>query len=542
MCAVAFYYVSVLRVDYRRTALLNLKPGPDATEYFAQAVALAKGERPTIRIGHEKLPSAFPPGYPALMVPWLAILPAKNAVLAPFRTNQAIGLFMLVAVFLFYLYLSMPIAGGVAALLLSTLPGFYTFCRSSLSDTSAWFLYALAFMFAYLGLKEERRSRIYVSAVLLGLSMNFRLQSAFYAPLLIAMLLMPVRNQFWRWFLHCAAVSAVFFLAASPYLILNTIEFGSPFRIGGSFWYPPRQLFSLANIPIGNIALFCTEFTMGPHRFLAADVFGTGTVFVPGFAILIGVGLFFIRVDRAFICLLVADLVFLGATAAYLYPDGRYYLQLLILLIPVAVLPVIWALKNIARPRKMVAACSVLTLFVASCLGYPSRSGATGNYTNRFQTWDALNFAKWSRNSLWFQAQKGFAAFYGRDPGLVLSDIDPVYLNALLSREFAAIPIDGQQLRQWSPVWHYRKSDAQQMVEHALQRPIPVYSLFISRKEAGANKGRLPHVDGYEWLETYADKGAVVLKLMPNQARGNFSGRQLDSLQGTGPIQCLDVP
>lgn len=517
LCAIVFYYFSVLNIDYWQSPLLNLRPGPDATEYFAQARAMQKGGPPSIRIGYERLPSTFPPGYPALMLPWLKILPEKDCVLAPFRTNQTIGLLFLSVVFVFYLYLSMPLAGGIAALLLATLPGFFTFCRSSFSDTSAWFFYALAFMFAYLGLKEERRGKIYLSAFILGLSMNLRLQSVFFAPLLIAMPLMPIKKDFWRWFLHCAAAGLVFLLAASPYLILNMAEFGSPLKSGANFWYPPRQLFSIANVFQANAALFCTEFMMRPHVFRAANIFGTGTVFVAAFVVLICIGFSFLRFNRNLICFLVTDLIFLAATVCYFYPDGRYYLQLLIVLIPVAVLPVVWAIKNLSSRKRIAAALGILVLFVASCLGYPSRSGSNGNYTNRSQAWDALNYNKWQRRSFWYDAQKQFAKIYGREPGVILSDIDPVYLNSLLPEHFAAAPIDKKQLRQWSSVWHYGQPEAAALVKQALARSVPVYALFISRKDAMAEAGRLPKVEGYKWSETHASDHDVVLNLVPAQ-------------------------
>lgn len=179
LCALTFYYLAVLRIDYRKTTLLDLGPHPDATEYFAQAKALQRDGWPSIQIGYEKLPSRYPFGYPALMLPWLKILPEANTVLAPFRTSQTMGVSLLFAVFGFYAYLAMPLTGGIAVLLLATLPGFFTFCRSSLSEVSASLLIILAFMFAYLGIKEERRWKIYLCAICLGLSLNIRIQSLF---------------------------------------------------------------------------------------------------------------------------------------------------------------------------------------------------------------------------------------------------------------------------------------------------------------------------------------------------------------------------
>jgi len=94
LCALSFYSFAVLKIDYRKTALLDLGPHPDATEYFAQAKALLKDRWPSIQIGYDKLPSRYPIGYPALMLPWLKILPEADSILAPFRTNQAIGLLL----------------------------------------------------------------------------------------------------------------------------------------------------------------------------------------------------------------------------------------------------------------------------------------------------------------------------------------------------------------------------------------------------------------------------------------------------------------
>src|SRR5213596_505750 len=275
LCALIFYYFAVLRVDYTKTSLLDLGPHPDATEYFAQAKALGMDGWPSIQIGYEKLPSRYPPGYPVLMLPWLNILPTTAVVLAPFRANQTLGLLLLLAVFTFYAYLAMPITGGFAALLVATLPCLFTFCRSSLSDVSASLLIVLAFMFAYLGVKEERRWKIYLSAVLLGLSVNVRLQSAFFAPLLLVMAVFPKRGMRLRWLLHCAALPVVFVLAASPALAFNTLQFHSPLKTGYDFWAPyfgmKHLLFCLRYIP-RNALMLWNQATVQPHGYDAANI------------------------------------------------------------------------------------------------------------------------------------------------------------------------------------------------------------------------------------------------------------------------------
>src|SRR6266487_4272758 len=145
----------------------------------------------SIQIGYDKLPSRFPFGYPVLMVPWLKLLPTSQAVLAPFRTSQMVGLVLLLGVFVTYAYLAMPISGGFAVLLLATMPAFFIFCRASLSDITGSAFVVFAFIFVYLGLEEKRRWKIYLGAILLGAAFNIRTQLLFFAQLLLAMALFP---------------------------------------------------------------------------------------------------------------------------------------------------------------------------------------------------------------------------------------------------------------------------------------------------------------------------------------------------------------
>jgi len=67
----------------------------DPSEYFAQAKAILKDSYPYLQIGYDKVPSEYPLGYPPLMLPWLKILLEGDQILAPFRTNQTIGLLLL---------------------------------------------------------------------------------------------------------------------------------------------------------------------------------------------------------------------------------------------------------------------------------------------------------------------------------------------------------------------------------------------------------------------------------------------------------------
>jgi len=514
LCALVFYYFAVLRIDYRKTAMLDLGPYPDAVEYFAQAEAILHGHRPSIKMGYETLPSAFPPGYPAMMLPWLRVLPEGKSILAPFRTNQTLGLILLVSVFAFYAYLAMPLAGGFATLLLASLPGFVTFCRSSMSDAAAWLCFVLAFMFAYLGLREERRWKIYLSAVFLGISISVRLQSFFFLPLLLAIVLYPVKGKPARWFFHCVAVGVVFLLAASPMLVLNSIEFHSPLRTGISFWYPPRVLFSPRYLGSSNIVALWRELTLQPRPFTSGNLFGTGTNFVAAFLALICVGFAFVRINRATACAFLAAVSFFVSIVCYLYPDGRYYLPLLILGVSVAALAATWAAQHLFVPRQTPIALAILVLCAMSCIGYPSRSGYKTVRIDRFQAWDGVHFDSLRGRSVWFDAQKEFAKLFKNKPGVVFSDIDPAYLNALLPAGFVAAPIDENQTRRWSPTWHYGKPQAEAVVRQGLSQSSPVYALFVSPDEMQKSTVRLPKLKGYHWSEVKSQSRLIVLQLV----------------------------
>jgi len=86
-----FYYGAVLRVEFKRTSLLELGPYTDAVEYFAQANSILKESAPTIQIGYDKLPSRYPPGYPILMMPWLKVLPQPDIILARLELTRRSG-------------------------------------------------------------------------------------------------------------------------------------------------------------------------------------------------------------------------------------------------------------------------------------------------------------------------------------------------------------------------------------------------------------------------------------------------------------------
>ena len=514
--ALLFYYGTVLRIEFKRTDFLDLNPYPDAVEYFAQANSILKEDSPTIQIGYDRLPSRYPPGYPVLMIPWLRFLP-HNAILAPFRTNQTIGLLLLAGTFLLYLMIGRPLAGGLAALLIATQPAFITFSRSSMSDLSGGASAVLVFALVYLGLAWRRRWLIYCAAIVLGLSLCIRPQLLFLAPLLIAMALFPGIDSWTKWFIHCCLVLVVFALAASPYFILNTLEFGNPLRTGYEFWgLSTKTAFSLHNVP-AQAAWLWSEITASWDQFRVANLFGTGTYFVPAFIFLSALGFAFIRVRRFEISALLAASTYFVAIVTYAYVEGRFYIPIFFLLVALAVLPAEWAVSQALRGRFSIWVFGVMTVFLLSCIGYPSQSGFKPK-GGRSQAWDALHYENGNGKSFGYEAQKEFIRFFQDAPGIVLSDIDPTYLNVLLPKPFVAAPIDGKHNYSYSRDWHYGKVEALRLVQSGLDHATPVYALLVPPINGDQDVRRLPLIQGYSWKRSEKSNSRAVIMTLTTDA------------------------
>jgi 4-amino-4-deoxy-L-arabinose transferase-like glycosyltransferase len=527
--ALLFYYGAVLRTEFNRTDFLDLGPYPDAVEYFAQANSILKEGSPTIQIGYDKLPSRYPPGYPILMIPWLKFLP-HNGILAPFRTNQTIGLLLLAATFVFYLAIGRPIAGGFAALLVATQPAFVSFSRSSMSDLSGGAFATLAFALVYLGLRWRRRWLIYLAAVVLGLSLCIRPQLLFMAPLLVAMGLFPAKVSGTRWFMHCCLLLAVFVLAISPYFLLNSLEFGHPLKTGYQFWgLSTNTAFSLHNVP-RQLALIWSESTASWQDFRVPHLFGTGTYVVPAFIFLSALGLVFIRMRAFEISALLAATVYFVAIVTYTYVQGRFYILVFLLMVSLAVLPAEWAVGQTLNGRFSIKAVGVLTLFLLSCIGYPSQSGFEPK-AGRSQAWDALHYANVIGKSPWYEAQKDFGRFFRHAPGIVLSDIDPPYLNVLLPKPFVAAPIDDHHNYCYSRVWHYGKVEALRLVQSGLDHATPVYALLLPSNTNERDVQRLPLIEGYSWKRSKKSNSRAVIMTLTMDAAAptvNFVSRPME--------------
>jgi hypothetical protein len=320
--------------------------------------------------------------------------------------------------------------------------------------------------------------------------------------------------------MHCCLALVVFTAFASPYFILNTLQFGHPLKTGYEFWVPTladkQAAFSLNNVPRHG-AMIWSEITANWDQFRVAHLFGTGTYVVPAFVLLSTLGLAFVRVRRFEISAFLAGIAYFVATVTYAYVEGRFYVPIFFLLVALAVLPAEWAVGEALKMRFSIAVVGVLAVFLLSCIGYPSQSGFKPR-SGRSQAWDALHYAKDSGKSPRYEAQKEFLRAFRHAPGIVLSDVESPFLNALLPKPFAAAPIDAKHDYCYSRLWHYGKAESAQLVQSGLGHATPVYALLVPSEDVEQDVKRLPLIQGYSWKRSEKSNGRAVIMTLTKHA------------------------
>ena len=172
-----------------------------------------------------------------------------------------------------------------------------------------------------------------------------------------------------------------------------------------------------------------------------------------------------------------------------------------------------WAVGQALKSRFSIWGVGVLAVFLLSCIGYPSQSGFKPK-SGRSQAWDALHYGNGNGKSPRYEAQKEFIRFFRNAPGIVLSDIEPPYLNALLPKPFVAAPVDGKHDYCYSRLWHYGKAEAVQLVQSGLRHATPVYALLLSSRDVDQDVKRLPSIQDYSWKRSEnSNTRAVILTL-----------------------------
>jgi hypothetical protein len=515
--ALGIYWATVLRVDVLATGIARPAPEPDAAEYFAMMCSIHEGSGPVIRIAGESLPSRYPHGYSALAAPLMWVLPEDRAILAPFIANMAWGAATLIVVFAFFAFRGDVLRGGIAALLVATLPAFMTLSRSSMSEPLGAFLVVCGFL-AMAAAFEGRVFAYIVAAAALGLSINVRLSLVYFLPILGAPLLCrefgPWRRRLGLLFVAGSIVG----LCVAPTALVNLSSFGSPLRTGYSFWLVgagPAEAFRLKYVPL-NLSAIWTECILAARPFTTSNLFGTGSYFVPAFALLVALFAWPGRWSRAGVITAGTVGIAMAASLCYFFISLRFFYPLLVLACIAASGGVSRAVRSWSGPRQIVWASIALALMLGVVVGYPSSSGFP-SVGGRSQLVDGIRWASRRVRSHELDAALLMSEVAGSGPALVLSDTNPAFLSAILGARFACAPIDGEHAFRHSAQWRFDAGSAAALVGRYAAAGIPVYAVAEVGRDHAGTLARLPAIKGLAWCRASeaAPDAAAVWSLVP---------------------------
>jgi hypothetical protein len=222
-------------------------------------------------------------------------------------------------------------------------------------------------------------------------------------------------------------------------------------------------------------------------------------------------------VRRFEISAFLAGIVYFVATVTFTFVDGRFYIPILFLLVGLAVLPAEWAVSEALKMRFSISGVGVLAVFLFSLIGYPSQSGFRPK-SGRSQAWDTLHYGNDNGKSPRYKAQKEFIRAFRDAPGIVLSDVDAAYLNALLPKPFVAAPLDANHNYCYSRLWHYGKAEAVQLVQNGVDHATPAYALLLPSKDVDQDVKRLPLIQGYSWKRSETSNTRAVIMTLTKDA------------------------
>jgi 4-amino-4-deoxy-L-arabinose transferase-like glycosyltransferase len=428
--ALLFYWSSVAAVPPAATPGWDLQPEPDAPEYFAGALSLAQGEGYRIRVAGRSLPPRYPPGYSLLQA--VAMRAGVAPLDAPFVVNRMAGLLLILCVFTWLWRHGRPDAGGLAALLTVTSPAFIVTTRSPMSEPLSGLLAVAAVLWLYHGLERRHLPSAAAAGFLLGLSTLVRISNVIMAAAFAAAPVVaggPLRNrlQLLAGYLAGLAVGLL------PSGVYNWWTFGSPLTTGYDFWVPFygrwAKAFTLQAVP-RNAQYFLGELLELKTTTTVADLYGEGSYLTLVLAALTLLSIWVFRRRRSVPAMALCGILSVLPFLFYVFQDARLiYPQLAVLPLPIAA----GSLRLLRDPARRTLRLFTAGLLLAQLAIFPGAHGDPDfdrylrgtRKVSRPRFHDLVSYLETVRD---------------RGPVLVLTDMNPAYVHALLSGDRVVVP------------------------------------------------------------------------------------------------------
>jgi hypothetical protein len=449
-----YYYAAVIDIDFFDTRLPALSPGPDGQEYFATAINYIRDGSFKLVIGDNILPSRYPPGYSATLVPFVYMLNGEEIVLAPFVANRTIGILILLSIFGFFVSLGRFYAAGISVALMSTLPSFVNYSRSAMSENLGALLVLWTYLLVYLALKKDSIKILALAAFTLGLAVTTRLALLFFAGVLAANFLINSHRNLRQKFSSGTIIVVCFIAGAAPFFIQNWANFGNPFMSGYEFWVPNiTNTFSFSTYWDCFEALW-KELTLQRDVFIASNLFGNGTHFTPLYFLVVLVALVEMlrRLDREKAIIAGSVLITIAILASFQWIHLRkFYPHQVLSVCLVANFYQIAIDSSVASWHKHRQRATLIALFCIVTIGfiiagYPSQSGwKPGEVKSQFV--DLLDPKYLGVKEGRYEAIRRIPAYLSDEDALIIIQSRIININlatSLLPENMTVVPQDGK--------------------------------------------------------------------------------------------------
>ncbi|MDA8018194.1 MAG: hypothetical protein MPN21_12175 [Thermoanaerobaculia bacterium] len=503
------FWATVVSVPENWTVGRAAAPWTDGAEYLDGAVLLARSGEHGIHVAGTTHPSRYPIGF-SLIGAALIQLNVEPAW-ALHRANQLGGLALLLWTVAFWWRRIGPVAAGLAALLLASLPAFIILCRSPLSEiwgttlavAGIWWLYAWAG-----GGSRVQGAR---GVVLLAGSLWFRTSNLLLLVLFGIVAVIARHGSSWRdltqadhkeKLVDLAWLSGAGILVLAPLWLQNWRTLGHPLTSGYEYWAPYwnwARAFDLKFVT-PNLGYYARELVQSEVLFTTANLYGHGSYVGPAWALLTVGAVFGLRLSGRLVWFALAAGCYFATMTAYFFPDARLLFPLLVLAAPASSTGWLglWrrarTRRQESRRRTMPRLVASLTtgLVAAAVLGWP----APGN-----TTFETLRFGA--------ESPPGSSAAYRvtrqldriQDPGLrlVLTDAPPPYVHALMPPDTWVAPLTDEHLFRFNPeVFVFGVPERRQLVSKALGEGRSVWALMHA-VDVRMVAEMSPPPEGYSW-------------------------------------------
>ncbi|MEE8586573.1 MAG: hypothetical protein V3T83_17160 [Acidobacteriota bacterium] len=468
--AVALFYLTVWSLDPASTSQASLSAWPDAAEYLDGALQLANQGQFRIHVAGQEWPSRYPFGMSLLQAGLLKL--GVQPLQAPYLLNKAAGLLLLLSVFAVMAWRGHLLAGGLAALLLSTRTSFIILSRSPMSEivTMLAVFWALAALYRY-----SQGGALWMGLAgtcLLSLTTGFRLSSillfGFPAAALMAQAKWDARailGQGWR-------LAAAGLAGLAPVLIYQWTVFGAAWKTGYGYWLNRGGDLDImfGSRYLGrNLNRLWEEFVQDESMGSVASLFGEGSYYAPAYALFCLLSAAVIWKRPAARWFGAAALIFTAMVLFYSFGTGRQYFPLLVLSVPWTAYAWTRFCNRALEERRWIRTSFASVFLLTVLVGWPG-SRSDSDMGDMFRTLP-LQVPSWP-----YRAASLMVA-QGPDAKLLLTEMNPTYLHAMTCCRHWVAPLQNEHDYRHNPQnLIFGDAERDQLIQEAMQQGREVYA------------------------------------------------------------------